>query len=164
MSDHAEWLDMGLERFLRSISYLEQTRVRIGVVGDAAARTASSGRITLGEAAIINEFGTRDIPARPFVHSALHTPLARQLAVKIAQTAVTFGDVEAALHDAGQQLAHVVRDAIYHGEFTANAAATARKKGFDHPLIDTSELADAVGHELVRGGPDAIGPDSSGAE
>jgi hypothetical protein len=45
-----------------------------------------------------------------------------------------------------------MRDVILHGELEPNAPETIRKKGFDQPLIETSELLDAIGYQIVREG------------
>lgn len=147
-----KWIDMGLDQILKNVKFLDETNVRVGIVGDAGERTAANGRITLGEVALINEFGSKaaGIPSRSFIRSALKTPKAKELAYNLAKTAITFGNVDNALHAAGEALAEVMRDKVLHGVPPPNAASTIAKKGFDHPLIETSELQDAIGYELVR--------------
>jgi hypothetical protein len=158
MADGIEYLDLGLEKFLQGVDHIDKTRVRVGVVGAAADRPSADGRLKMGEVAIINYFGSlaMNIPPRRFADRPLHTQTARDEAAKVARAAIEFGNIDAALDSAGEALAREMRDAVFHGEFRENAAKTVMKKGFDHPLLETGQLVEAIGHELVRGSGDTV--------
>lgn len=157
MSDDAIFIDLGLEKLMKSMKFLDKTVVEVGITGEAADKPTADGRLTIGQAAIIDHYGTKTIPPRPFVTSVMNSPVAMPAAADIVSTALSFGNVDGALNRAGEKLAEEMRDAIYKGDrFVANAPATVAKKGFDHPLIDTSTLVDAIGHRLVRGSGDIV--------
>lgn len=145
--------DLGLNAFLQGVKALSELRLRVGVVGEKASQTASSGRITVGEAAIINEYGapSRNIPARHAVSGTITEADAMQMGQEATDAVVNFQDPRPALEKAGEKMADKIRDRIYRADFQANAAATVKKKGFDHPLLDSSQMADAVGHQVVTG-------------
>lgn len=158
MNDGVEWVDLGLEEFMRGVRVLDQTKVRVGVVGPAASAPASSGRITIAEAALISEFGSRKagIPGRHAISGTITPEQALKVGEDVARTVMSFGNVDGALDEAGRKLAEVIVDRILRGDFEPNATSTVKKKGFDHPLIDTSGLVNAVGHQLVRGSGDIV--------
>jgi len=152
MGGGVAWIDLGLEQLVRDLQVLDRTRVQVGVVGEAASRPTADGQLKLGELALIQELGTARIPARPVIHPELHGDVAREEAVKVARAVISFENVDQALEAAGERIARSMRDRILRGDLRPNAAETVRKKGFDHPLIDTSELLGAIGHQLVREG------------
>lgn len=147
---HHQWIDMGMDRMFENFNTLDKSVVRAGVVGDAARRPSADGRLTMGEVALIVNFGARGIPPRDFIRSALHTPLAMKLAEDVIRTAISFGNTDAALNRAGDKLANEMKRSIEHGDFRPNEESTVRKKKSDDPLIDTRQLINAIGHELVR--------------
>lgn len=146
--------DLGLGRILRAIGELDETRVHVGVLGAAAEETASSGRATLGEVALINEYGTARIPARSFLREPISH--ARGLVVQLFTRAIRSVieesvPVQVAADKLGGELAQVARNAIGHGIEPENAQSTVDKKGFDHPLVHTGELQKAISHRVVKG-------------
>lgn len=155
--------DLGLNALMAKLNTLDQTKVRTGVVGPEADKPASSGRLSIAEVALILQLGSRNVPIvpRPFIE--IDPKIAKEEAEKILKVIFAFGDVDAALHAAGERFAEHMRDKILQpGSFAPNEASTIKKKGFDHPLMDTSELLGAIGHELVREGGDRVsGPAGS---
>lgn len=145
-----EWIDMGLEKILQHVHFLDETNARVGIVGAAGDKRSGDGRMTVGEVALINEFGTKSIPARSFMRSALRTEKAHELAYFLAETALTFGNVDQALHAAGEGLAEVMRAKITSATLRQNKASTIAKKGFNSPLLDTGVLLRSIDYELVR--------------
>lgn len=158
MNENVEWVDLGLEQFMHGVRTLDQTKVRVGVVGPAASAPASSGRISIAEAALISEFGSRKarIPARHAISGTITHEQALKVGEDVARAVMSFGNVDGALSEAGRKLVEVIVDRILRGDFESNAASTIKKKGFDHPLIDSSGLVNAVGHQLVRGSGDIV--------
>lgn len=148
------YTDMGLGDIINGFDILASTNIEVGVVGPAADAPASSGRLTMGEVAIINEFGApgANIPARHFVQNTITPKRSRAEAHKLVTAAMHLEDPIAALNEVGARLAEEIRERIYHGDFRQNKPATVRRKGFNHPLMDTSALADAVGFLVVPEG------------
>jgi hypothetical protein len=150
-----EWKDRGLAKFLRNIAYLEQTNVRAGIVGGAEDQPAGTGGMSVGEVALINEFGTGHVPRRSFIRKAITTPKAHELARFLAESALyfnNFGNMDPAFHAAGEGLVEIMRQIVMEGSTKQNAPATVVRKGFDHPLVDSGTLLGAIGYELVRSG------------
>lgn len=145
-----QWIDMGLEQILKHVHFLDETNARVGIVGDAGDRPSGNGRMTVGEVALINEFGTESVRSRSFMRSALRTAKAHELAYFLAETALTFGNVEQALHAAGEGLAEIMRAKITHGELRQNKASTIERKGFNSPVLETGVLLTSIDYELVR--------------
>jgi hypothetical protein len=155
---NVQYDDLGLEIILNGFDNLDGTKVEIGVVGDNADRKSADGRLTMGEEAIINEFGSKNmhVPARHFISGTITAKDASEAATKVMEVASVGGDIDQALNTAGSKMAEKIRERIYRGDFKPNAPATIKAKGFDHPLMDTSRLADAINHRLVRGNGDAV--------
>lgn len=152
MSDMVEWVDMGLEKFARGFASLEKTSVQVGVVGEEGERTASSGRITIAEAALIDEFGSRKarIPARKAISRTITAAQAKRAGKQVASALVEGGNTDAALTDAGTHFVRLIQQKILDGDFRPNADSTVAKKGFDHPLIDTGEFLAAISYKIVQ--------------
>ena len=151
-ADQVIWKDMGLELFIKNMKVLDRTTIHVGIVSPRADDQDADGRLTLGQLAQILEFGSRSagIPPRHFVKGSITPHQANEEAEKIVSAVTDLEDPDSAMVKAGKRFAERIRDRIYSGGFTANAAATIRKKGFDHPLVESSLLADAVGYQLVR--------------
>ena len=149
---NTKWVDTGWQKILVNMAKLGGTRLQVGIVGGAAHEQSTTGGGNVGQAALVNEFGSRraNIPERSFMRATQHDAAAESTMEKLAMVSL-HGNVDAAFHEAGRHLAELMRDKIYHhGNFVGNAASTVKKKGFDHPLMDSSQLADAIGHQLVR--------------
>ena len=86
-SDKVEWIDMGLEQFLKNVTHLDKTRVQVGVLGEAAARPSADGRLKMGEVAHIVNYGAKraHIPPRDFIHNAKESPVAAQEGVRVVE-------------------------------------------------------------------------------
>lgn len=150
--ENVKWVDMGMRSIMSNIQKLGETRLQVGVLGHKADQQSTTGGGTLGQVALINEFGAPKarIPERSFIRAAAHHPRAESIMQNVVKSAMT-GNVDGALHAAGNAFAEIMRDKIYHtGGFVGNAASTVKKKGFDHPLMDSSQLADAISHQLYR--------------
>ncbi len=163
------YTDRGLLQILSAVAKADSTRVKVGVVGAKGGEpSANDPRITVAEVAAINEFGSTvaDVPARPAIG---HTFREKQQEVvgylaDAARHVVLSGNADVALERAGAAMAAAVRDTIAESPFDPNAEATVKKKGFDHPLVDTGQLLEAIGHELVHGGSAVAALESEGFE
>ena len=103
--------------------------------------------------AIANEFGVPDqnVPPRPFMHQTIQnhkkewTPLFNNLLKKNG------GNVDKAFNSLGAVIKGQVVDTIINGDFEPNAPSTIAKKGFDKPLIDTSDMKNSVNWAVIEG-------------
>ena len=106
----------------------------------------------VAQVAIWQEFGTVNIPSRPFMRTAIRNSKLK-LTVEATKefnrqlkgpcSARTIFNVEGA----------VLRDAVIHeidaGHYTPNAPATVAKKGFNHPLLDTGKMRDSTTYKVT---------------
>lgn len=161
--------DLGLARVLKAVEDAGVTRVRVGVLGAAAEEPTSDGRLTVGDAAKINELGSDDghVPPRSFLKDPLThaNPLVVRLMTRMLQEAIAgTSSVEAGADKLGAELAQVSKNVVMAGVQPDNTQATVEKKGFNHPLIETERLYNAIGHEVVRESGDVLAGGSSAGD
>lgn len=103
--------------------------------------------------AIWNNYGTRTIPARDFMDRATQSVQSlwkdHQMAPVEALNRGEDVDVRASLEVAGQASVGEIVMAIDDTMTPPNAPATIRKKGSEHPLIDTGSMKQSATY-LVR--------------
>lgn len=58
---------------IQEIEYLSKHSVEIGILAVDKERKGSNNEVTILEYAVYNEFGTKDIPARPFIRNAIES-------------------------------------------------------------------------------------------
>ena len=95
------------------------------------------------EVAVWNNFGTEDIPARPFMDNA--APKLQKAFKKLCaetQKDVNSGKIspETVLKTAGLQSEAIVRTEIMEGDYAPNTEATRKAKGSSRPLIDSGDM------------------------
>lgn len=148
--------DLGLKKIVKNVQQTGVRSVQVGVVGAKANDPSGDGRRTVGVAALINQFGTDDgvIQPRPFLtepyqkQRARVTGLLRETARRVISPS---SNGEVALDWLGGELAKMVRDALVSGaNYAHNKPTTILKKGFDHALVWTEALANAISHRLIR--------------
>lgn len=112
--------------------------------------------ISVGQVAIINEYGTETIPPRPAFRIGLERSVAKNkklidAALKNITNHLLTGRKDSiqrqltqALTQIGKSAKKETKDIIKQGSMTPNAPLTIRKKGFDHPLWETGLLHDSV--------------------
>lgn len=133
--------------------------VKVGLPDDpklewaTSATTHATGQ-TLGEVALINEFGSQDgtIPERPAWRMGLaHGAHDFNRLNKINLRLVADGkkSLRQALGELGLMGQSRVQNEILVGEFEPNAPSTVAKKGSSHPLIDTAQEKNSVTFEVV---------------
>lgn len=109
------------------------------------------------EAAIFNNFGTKDIPSRPFMDKATPAIAAawKQQKADIIRKINRGEEAEAMkeLNAAGEAAKTIIVLEIDAMTSPANAKSTVKRKGSSHPLIDTGAMKGAVTHVVrPRGG------------
>ena len=153
---------------LKAIEALDGVTIKVGWQAGGGMKTASGeaqpkngkqkkagGAVvpspaSLAEIALYNELGTSTIPARPFMKQAFENnqdEIEDFVSQGLKKIAVS-GKFKQFLHLLGVKLVDVVQSEIEDGNFTPNSAATIRRKGSDHPLIDTATMKNSVGYEI----------------
>ena len=112
--------------------------------------------ISVGQVAIINEYGTETIPPRPAFRIGLERSVTKNkklidAALKNITNHLLTGRKDSiqrqltqALTQIGKSAKKETKDIIKQGSMSPNAPLTIRKKGFDHPLWETGLLHDSV--------------------
>lgn len=96
------------------------------------------------DVAIANNYGTDEIPARPFMDLARPEMqrLFRDEMAKVSRRLATEDvNLEKVYNLLGAMCAEEVRKAIFDGGWAANSPATIKRKKSSRPLIDTGEMA-----------------------
>lgn len=94
-----------------------------------------------------NEFGTVNIPSRPFIRDAIDNKggeVAQLLQQEMAALVNGQSTVENLCKKTGLKMKDIIQKSITDGNFAPNAASTIAKKGSSHPLIDTGRMRQSV--------------------
>lgn len=149
------WEDQGWAALLARMKSGAASKVSVGVVGSAASEQHGDSGATIGEVALIQEFGNDHIPSRPFVRQAVvwgnHIGLKRIMG-KVARDIISGTPQHVALAEAGRWAVRKIRSMLSSRVFVPNAPSTIAKKGHDYTLRDSYQLRDAVSYEIIRGG------------
>jgi hypothetical protein len=110
--------------------------------------------LTLGETALINEFGSDDgrVPERPAFRLGLahgQDDFNRLNRVNLRRVASGTMTLDQALGQLGEMGVARVKTEILDGDFEPNAPSTIARKGSSHPLIDTAQEKQSVTWEVV---------------
>jgi hypothetical protein len=145
--------DLGLKRVLQHMGAFGKYKLRVGVVGDAAAKPARNGRLTVGETAALQEFGTSTAPARPFVAPVVNDkgPIRTLMTNAVVRVLNANESVFDALAKVGERVAGMIQHKVESYVPPPNAESTIRQKGFDHPLLETGQLHDSIGYRIEGG-------------
>jgi phage gpG-like protein len=160
-----------LQALLKSMRQGE-SYVKAGVTGEAAAEQHDdedgSVPLTNVDLAVIHEFGTASIPARPFIngtfilHRDEYVRRLRELLPKVYEGRTT---IPVMLEIVGMQMARDMRNRMVEGDgipppLAPSTLAAKRAKGAwnkrgkaanvePRPLVDTGRLRNSITHEVV---------------
>ena len=111
------------------------------------------GGIPVGAVAALMEFGTKNIPARPFMQVAFITNAAKykRLTRKIAEAAANGKDLTKAVKVLGEAQVKDIKSSITDFDGEALKPSTIKRKGHDKPLIDSGTMYDSVTYDVVPG-------------
>lgn len=127
-----------------------------GYTGPKAMAPHPSRGASVAQVAAWMEYGTPDVPARPFLRTtaALHGDEIRESVVREMRSSFRnlFRTKDQALDAIGQTCVAAVHKTIDAASEWAKPLdkATARRKGHDLPLIDTKTMRDAATYEKRR--------------
>lgn len=145
------------KRFLKELQKLSEKQVRVGLKrGKKGKRhNGTSSQTDLVDIALYNELGTSTIPARPFFAQTVqvHEEEIREAAVsEVSQALLGEKDSQQAFEVIGEDVRKKVQNRIDEGQFVPNAPSTIRRKGHDHPLIDTGTMRDSISYTICEKG------------
>ena len=119
--------------------------VKAGILADARYEDG----LPVAQVASWNEFGTRNIPARPFMARAKAFIEGGALDRKIEQIGYSRSWGEPEEDDVGEFLRDAIKAAIISTNYAPNAPSTIAKKGHANQLIDTQLMLDSIQYEVV---------------
>ena len=141
-----------LDKIEKELDYLKKHTVWVGFVGSEAEKKVNGVAIYMY--ANFNEYGTSDIPSRPFFRTALNNNrkyIKEQLKELLGKVATGKMTGEKALKSIGLEVQGLIQDSIKNGNWESNAPGTIRaKNGMGQPLIDTGSMLRAVSFEIRR--------------
>lgn len=149
-----------LDEQLNVVKSINDYAIEIGVISGKTKRKVTVG-ITNAELMFIHENGSplKHLPARPvldmtikYTQSTLLGPTLDMCLDGVINKDWTEKDVEKELKRMCIKMENYARDIIYlnDGRLAANAPSTIAKKGDNHPLFDTGQLARSITCRLVR--------------
>lgn len=141
------------------LEYMKKNKIIIGVIGEGA-EVEQEGGLTIAQYAELNEYGTSDIPARPFFREATEfgdsvKKIKQRIYYETSRVIQDKKTSDSAMKAIGLFVKGRIQTSIKTGNWTPNSAATARKKlkkggGVKPPLIDTGSLIRAIDFEIKR--------------
>lgn len=112
-----------------------------------------NGDVDICDIAAWNELGTeRGIPSRPFLRNSIerHEDEINQFLGAMAKQLHAGQNAETLLKGLGVFHRGLIQEEITDGEYAPNAESTIRKKGSDHPLIDTGLMRESVQFQVRK--------------
>lgn len=106
------------------------------------------GKLTEDKVALYNEFGTKDIPARPFMRRA-HKVLKNKIPKMVQAGLEDEKSLEQILGECGQAMRNEIIESIDSNIPPPNKESTIKRKGSTHTLIDTGQMRRAVHTGIV---------------
>lgn len=140
--------DPGFCNLIASLRSLEDKKLKVGVLPSAG---RNSEGVDLVDVAVWNEFGTRHIPARPFMRIAADKNENKwnRYAERCVDAALkNRANINNAVCLLGEQIKGDVQRVFGSGELAPNKASTIRRKGSSAPLIDHGDLRRNIGYKI----------------
>lgn len=143
--------DFGYDRIIKELGSLDEPAVLVGIRQEQGVEVPEGSSINLATIAAINEFGTKDIPSRPFLRSTVdknRDKYADQLATIVRDSVDGKRSIEDGLERLGLTAVADIQRTITTNDFAANAPSTIAAKGSSKPLIDTGRLRQSIDFEI----------------
>jgi hypothetical protein len=148
------FVDKGWQAMLKRM-ITSDPQVIVGVMDNVADQQHDEdGPATIGEIAAIQEFGAGNIPARPFLRTAVvwGAELAiKRIMAKVARNVVLGTPKNVAIREAGRWAVRRVQATIRSRVFVPNAPSTIERKGNDYTLRESYKLVKSIGFKIVTG-------------
>lgn len=138
-------------KLIKELSYLNSHSLKVGIPEKTGVQ--KNGGATVAEYATYNEYGTKHIPARPFVSKTTD----EKEGWKREQDAVVLSiykqkySAQQAMQRLGKLAQGDIRRTVRAIKTPANAPSTVAKKGRNNPLIETGTMARAINYDIERG-------------
>ena len=141
-----------LDKIEKELDYLKKHTVWIGFVGSEAEKKVNG--VVIYVYANFQEYGTSDIPSRPFFRTALNDNkkyIKEQFKELLGKVATGKMTGEKALKSIGLEVQGLIQNSIKNGNWEKNSSSTIKaKKGKGQELIETGSMLRAVSFEIRR--------------
>ena len=149
------------KRLFAELVKLSSLQVKAGFTADGGGHGAGSepvsadgydNGVTVAQVAAWNEFGTSNIPARPFMRQSVENNssiIVEMCKEMLKQVATGEKDSDEALRAIGAIQVGQIQNEISEGGFVENAPSTKKQKGSSAPLIDSGHMRQSV-HYVVK--------------
>lgn len=124
-------------------------------VGFQMADGTGENGVSVAEYALYNEMGTsRGIPSRPFIRGSVdnHEDEINKFLEAAVKQILDGASAQAVLAKIGADHVKRIQSEIRDGSFAPNSEVTIRRKGSDHPLIDTGTMRQSVKYKIGEKG------------
>lgn len=158
MARVVEDIDKGWDNIQRELSKLKDSYVLIGIQeGTVTKEEVKGDRLKKGgqsmvDIAVANEFGTKIIPARPFMSTSYDENKALiNKAIITEYRKVQDGKLNGkkALTRVGLLVVRLIQQKINQIKTPPNAPSTIQRKGSSNPLIDFGQMINSVREKVV---------------
>ena len=152
MSFRVEDNDLGLKQIEKDLLTLGEYEIKIGLQsGD----TLDDGT-PLAAIGAWNEYGTSDIPSRPFMRSTSDTYKDKWANAqgKLLNRVIDGLAPIMAARTLGEMIQGDIQRHIRKGNWVMNAPSTVKRKKSNKPLIDTGHMRQSIRYKVTRGGED----------
>ena len=154
-------MEFSTVEFKKAIMALKKYRLEVGVFSDKSKRKKATTGVNNAELMFIHENGSpmRHIPRRPALQKTIYWAQREVIPDTIDKFidvyfSTDFNEEEAVkvLEKAALKIQNYARKLIYDndGTFVPNAPSTIAKKGDNHPLFDTGQLARSITCRVVN--------------
>lgn len=151
-------VDKGLKRIQKELALIEKSYVLVGFQAGTTTKTQQKGTrtkksgLSMPEIAYINEYGTKTIPARPFMSTSFDEN--REKINNFIQTnfdKILIGEttVSKSLGLLGIAMVGLIQKKIREIRSPPNSPRTIKIKGSSKPLIDFGQMIQSVREKVV---------------
>ena len=139
---HIDRLEKRLDAFRAKI---KTTELEVGFMENAKYDDGTY----VAQVAFENEFGTQEIPSRPFFRTMISKESSQWGKTLTGFLQITHFDVEKSMEKLGEDVEGALRQSINGWQTPPNSPATIERKGFNKPLIDTSHMIKSITKNVV---------------
>ena len=143
---------------IAEIESLANSYVLIGIQEGTVTKSATKGKekkvggLSMAEIGAANEFGSKNVPARPFLRPAIdenRSRINRAIAGEYDKILEGNSTVKKSLNLLGLFGVDLVQKKIRSIHFPPNAPSTIKRKGSSKPLIDFGQMIQSIRHKVV---------------
>lgn len=144
--------DIGWSKIKTDAAKLSGYMIEAGLFADSG---LSDNGVPLPQIGAWQEFGTKNIPSRPWLSGGaefIDRAAMRQITAIARRLGRLPDNPETLLRPLAKAVAEGIRSYAINHAWTPNAESTERRKGFNWPLVETGAMIDAIDGRVKRYG------------